>query len=191
MSVAPFGNDRFITMQPSVACIDVTAEDIEVSIVMPCLDEARTVGQCIQEALQTFRSLDLRGEVIVADNGSTDRSREIALAGGARVVEVLERGYGRALRAGIGAARGRYIIMGDADNSYDFADLGLFIVRLREGHDLIVGNRFLGGIKPGAMPWAHRYVGNPVLSGLLNLFFFTVRSATAASAPSGKSPSTG
>jgi len=117
--------------------------------------------------------LDLRGEVVVADNGSDDGSPEIAVTHGARVVNVACKGYGSALQGGIAAARGRYVIMGDADDSYDFSRLGPFVERLRAGDDLVVGNRFKGGIRPGAMPWLHRYVGNPLLSGVLNLFFHT------------------
>ena len=143
----------------------------EVSVVMPCLDEARTVGRCVEKALRSLRELDVRGEVIVADNGSTDGSREIARTNGARVVFAERRGYGSALRAGIEAARGRYVIMGDADDSYDFSRLGPFLERLQRGDELVMGNRFLGGIRPGAMPWLHRYVGNPVLTGVLNLLF--------------------
>ena len=112
-----------------------------------------------------------RGEVVIADNGSNDGSQQIARDHGARVIEVAKRGYGHALRAGIHAARGRYIIMGDSDDSYDFSELGPFVDRLRGGYDLVMGNRFRGGILPGAMPWLHRYVGNPLLTGILNLFF--------------------
>ncbi len=111
------------------------------------------------------------GEVVVADNGSTDGSQAIAREHGARVIDVQRRGYGHALRAGIQAAQGRYIIMGDADDSYDFTALRPFVERLRAGYELVMGNRFQGGIRPGAMPWLHRYVGNPVLTGILNLFF--------------------
>lgn len=147
--------------------------EIEVSVVMPCLNEARTVGRCVAKAVHALEQLGVRGEVIVADNGSTDGSQEIARSTGARVVSVARRGYGSALQAGIAAARGRYVIMGDADDSYDFSRLELFIERLRAGDDLVMGNRFRGGILPGAMPWLHRYVGNPVLTGILNLFFRT------------------
>jgi hypothetical protein len=149
------------------------AADLEVSVVMPCLNEARTVGRCVQKAVAALEIMGVRGEVIVADNGSTDGSRELAREHGARVVEVPRRGYGSALQAGIAAARGTYVIMGDADDSYDFARLEPFVERLRQGDDLVMGNRFKGGIKPGAMPWLHRYVGNPILSGILNLFFRT------------------
>jgi glycosyltransferase involved in cell wall biosynthesis len=150
---------------------DVVATEIEVSVVMPCLNEACTVATCVDKARAELERLGVRGEVIVADNGSTDGSQEIAEARGARVVLVSRRGYGAALQAGIAAARGRYIIMGDSDDSYDFSHLGPFVERLRQGDELVMGNRFRGGIRPGAMPWLHRYVGNPVLTGILNLFF--------------------
>ena len=136
----------------------------ELSVVMPCLDEARTIGICIRKAQASFERLGIQGEVVVADNGSTDGSREIAEELGARVVPVAQRGYGAALTGGIAAARGRWVIMGDADDSYDFADLEPFVRRLQEGYDLVGGNRFKGGIREGAMPWLHRYLGNPVLS---------------------------
>jgi glycosyltransferase involved in cell wall biosynthesis len=147
--------------------------DLELSVVMPCLNEALTVGRCVAKAVAELKRLGVRGEVVVADNGSTDGSREIAREHGARVVEVARKGYGSALQAGIAAARGTYVIMGDADDSYDFSNLEPFILRLRQGDDLVMGNRFKGGIKPGAMPFLHRYLGNPVLSGILNLFFRT------------------
>jgi hypothetical protein len=146
-------------------------EEVEVTVVMPCLNEALTVGTCVDKAVACLRALGVRGEVIVADNGSTDGSQQIAEEHGARVVPVERRGYGAALQGGIAAARGRYVLMADADDSYDFTNLGPFIDRLRAGDELVMGNRFKGGIKPGAMPWLHRYVGNPVLTGLLNLFF--------------------
>jgi glycosyltransferase involved in cell wall biosynthesis len=146
---------------------------IEVSVVMPCLNEVRTVGRCVEKARRALDRFADGGEVIVADNGSTDGSQEVARAHGARVVAVTSRGYGNALRGGIAAARGTYVVMGDADDSYDFGNLEPFITRLRAGDELVMGNRFKGGIEPGAMPWLHRYVGNPVLSGLLNLFFRT------------------
>lgn len=149
------------------------AEKIELSVVMPCLDEARTVGICVAEAIRGLRSAGVAGEVIVADNNSTDASAEVARAHGARVVGVSERGYGSALRGGIAAARGRFVIIGDADASYDFEVLGPFVEALRRGDDLVLGNRFRGGIRPGAMPWLHRYVGNPALTGLLNLLYRT------------------
>jgi hypothetical protein len=150
-----------------------TAEDLEVSVVMPCLNEARTVGRCVEKARNCLLRMGVRGEVVVADNGSTDGSPDIARAHGALVVAVKGRGYGCALQGGITAARGRFVIMGDADDSYDFGKLEPFVWRLREGYELVMGNRFRGGILPGAMPRLHRYLGNPVLSGLLNLFFRT------------------
>jgi glycosyltransferase involved in cell wall biosynthesis len=146
-----------------VAERDATHEP-DLSVVMPCLNEARTLGTCILKAQASFERLGIHGEVVVADNGSTDGSREIAEELGARVVPVEQRGYGAALTGGIAAARGRWVIMGDADDSYDFADLEPFVRRLQEGYDLVAGNRFKGGIQPGAMPWLHRWLGNPVLS---------------------------
>jgi len=146
-------------------------DPVEVSVVMPCLNEARTVGVCIDKALACLQKLNAKGEVVVADNGSTDGSQDIARAHGARIVPVERKGYGSALQGGIAAARGKFVIMGDADDSYDFSRLDGFIERLREGYDLVMGNRFRGGIMPGAMPWMHRYIGNPILSGILNLFF--------------------
>ncbi len=146
-------------------------ESIELSIVMPCLNEAETLATCIDKARSFLERNRISGEVIVADNGSTDGSQDIAKAHGARVVDVTERGYGAALMGGIEAARGRYIIMGDADDSYDFTNLESFVEKLREGYDLVMGNRFMGGIMPGAMPPLHKYLGNPVLTGLGRLFF--------------------
>lgn len=144
---------------------------IELSIVMPCLNEAATVATCIGKALACMERLSIAGEVVVADNGSTDGSQEIARAAGARVVPVTARGYGAALKGGIAAAQGRYVIMGDADDSYDFSRLDGFVAKLRAGYELVMGNRFKGGILPGAMPFLHRYLGNPVLSFLGRLFF--------------------
>jgi hypothetical protein len=146
---------------------------VELSIVMPCLDEAETVATCVEKALGFLRSAGVDGEVVVADNGSTDGSQALAAAAGARVVPVAEKGYGSALMGGIRAARGRYVIMGDADDSYDFTSLQPFLDRLRAGADLVMGNRFRGGIAPGAMPALHRYLGNPVLSRLGRLLFKT------------------
>src|SRR6267154_1346802 len=146
-------------------------EDMELSVVMPCLNEKATVGVCVKKALNAMERHGIRGEVIVADNGSTDGSREIAAQFGARVVPIEARGYGSALRGGITAARGRFVLMGDADDSYDFSQLDLFVGKLREGNDLVMGNRFQGGILPGAMPPLHRYLGNPVLTGIGRLFF--------------------
>jgi glycosyltransferase involved in cell wall biosynthesis len=136
----------------------------ELSVVMPCLNEAATIGICIRKAFEAFERLGIDGEVVVADNGSTDGSQEIAEELGARVVPVDAKGYGSALIGGIAAARGRWVIMGDADDSYDFSDLQPFVSRLREGYELVNGNRFKGGIREGAMPWLHRWLGNPVLS---------------------------
>jgi len=144
---------------------------LELSIVMPCLDEAKTVGQCVARARAALARLQIAGEVIVADNGSTDGSREIAERAGARVVPVAARGYGAALAAGIAAARGTYVLMGDADLTYDFDAIDPFVERLRAGDDLVMGNRFRGGVEKGAMPFLHRYIGNPVLSFLGRLFY--------------------
>jgi hypothetical protein len=143
----------------------------EVSIVMPCLNEAETLAACIDKARRALDGAEIRGEIIVADNGSTDGSQALAAKLGARVIHVSAQGYGNALMGGINAARGQYVIMGDADDSYDFSDLTPFVERLRAGYDLVMGNRFKGGIKGGAMPASHRYVGNPVLTAIGRLFF--------------------
>jgi hypothetical protein len=145
--------------------------ELELSIVMPCLDEAETVGRCVAKARAFLARRGVAGEVVVADNGSSDGSRELAAAAGARVVDVPERGYGAALAGGIAAARGRFVVMGDADDSYDFSGLDPFLERLRAGADLVMGDRFAGGIAPGAMPFLHRYLGNPLLSLLGRLLF--------------------
>jgi glycosyltransferase involved in cell wall biosynthesis len=144
---------------------------LELTILMPCLDEAATVGRCVGKAKAYLARAGIEGEVLVADNGSRDGSQAIATAAGARVVDVDRRGYGAALLAGIHAAGGRYVIMGDADDSYDFSDLDGFVARLREGFGLVMGNRFRGDIRPGAMPFLNRYLGNPILSFLGALFF--------------------
>lgn len=149
---------------------------IELSIVMPCLNEAETLAVCIEKAQKGLKAAGISGEVLVADNGSTDGSIQIAEKGGARVVHVATKGYGNALRGGIEAARGRWILMGDADDSYDFGEAGRFVEKLREGHDLVMGCRLPSGggtIKPGAMPWKNRWIGNPSLSFLGRLFFKT------------------
>lgn len=143
----------------------------ELSVVMPCLNEAETIGTCVDKAWAALRGAGIDGEVIVADNGSKDGSQKIALERGARLVPVAERGYGAALIGGFNAARGRYLIMMDADDSYDFADIPNFLEKLRGGAGLVMGNRFQGGIRPGAMPPLHRYLGNPVLSFLGRLIF--------------------
>lgn len=150
--------------------------ELELTILMPCLNEAETLAACIGKARGYLERTGISGEVLVADNGSTDGSQAIAEAAGARVVPVSQRGYGAALAGGIDAARGRYVIMGDADDSYDFSQLDPFVAALRRGSALVMGNRFAGGIAPGAMPWHHRYIGNPVLSSLGRLFFGTVAS---------------
>ena len=144
---------------------------VELSIVMPCLNEEETVGICVRKAIASLKDAGIAGEVIVADNGSTDRSVSIALAEGARVVNIAEKGYGNALKGGIGAARGEYVLMADADDSYDYSHAPRFIAQLRAGSELVMGNRFRGGISDHAMPFLHRYLGNPVLSGLGRLFF--------------------
>jgi glycosyltransferase involved in cell wall biosynthesis len=151
----------------------LTSKDkkVELSIVMPCLNEAETLGSCIKKA-QTFLAAEkIDGEVIISDNGSTDGSQEIALTNGARLVHAKIKGYGIALREGINNASGSYVIMGDADESYDFSDLMPFVNKLRQGCDLVMGNRFKGGVRKGAMPFLHRYLGNPVLSFIGRLFF--------------------
>jgi hypothetical protein len=144
---------------------------MELTILMPCLNEAATVARCVAKARGFLERAGIAGEVLVADNGSDDGSAALAERAGARVVQVAERGYGAALSAGIAAARGRYVIMGDADDSYDFSRLEPFVEKLREGIPLVMGNRFKGGIQPGAMPALHRYLGNPVLSFIGRLFF--------------------
>ena len=143
----------------------------ELTILMPCLNEAETLATCVAKARRYLEENGVSGEVLVADNGSTDGSQAIAEAGGARVVAVPSKGYGAALIGGIEAARGRYVVMGDADDSYDFSSLSGYLERLRAGADLVMGNRFKGGIGEGAMPFLHRYLGNPVLSFLGRLFF--------------------
>lgn len=148
-----------------------TTSQIELSIVMPCLNEAETLATCIRKAQGYLERSGVVGEIVIADNGSTDGSQEIARDLGARVVDVAEKGYGSALMGGIEASLGRYVIMGDADDSYDFSNLDPFVERLRAGDDLVMGNRFLGGIEPGAMPPLHKYLGNPVLSFIGRLFF--------------------
>lgn len=153
------------------------SDTIAVSIVMPCLNEAATVGKCIDRANQALvmikEKFGLLGEVVIADNGSTDGSQEISRARGARVVDVPDKGYGAALKGGFAAAHGQYLIMGDSDCSYDFVESVPMVEKLMNGADVCMGSRFLGEIKPGAMPWKNRYIGNPVLSAVLRLFFQT------------------
>lgn len=143
----------------------------KMSIVMPCLNEAETLAVCINKAKHFLNTNNIVGEIIIADNGSVDGSQGIAISAGAKVVHVESKGYGSALMGGIEAAQGEYIIMGDADDSYDFSNLQDFLSALDEGYDLVMGNRFKGGIMPGAMPFLHRYLGNPALSGIARLFF--------------------
>ncbi len=144
---------------------------VELTVLMPCLNEALTVETCVLKARRFLENSDVAGEVLVADNGSTDGSQLLARAAGARVVQIEQKGYGAALRGGIGAAQGRFVIMADADDSYDLSDLGGFLERLRLGFNLVVGNRFKGGLKPRAMPLLNRYVGNPVLSLIGRMLF--------------------
>ena len=143
----------------------------ELTILMPCLNEGETIGICIEKAQKFLRDYQINGEVIIADNGSSDESVKIAQGMGARVINVSDKGYGAALLGGIGASLGKYIIMGDSDNSYNFMDLMRFLEKLRDGYDLVMGNRFKGQIMPGAMPPLHRYFGNPILTGIGKLFF--------------------
>ncbi|HEX7377815.1 MAG TPA: glycosyltransferase family 2 protein [Pirellulales bacterium] len=144
---------------------------LELSVVMPCLNEAATVGRCVAKARRAMEDACVEGEVIVADNGSVDGSVQIAEAAGARVAPAERKGYGAALAAGFAAARGTFVIMGDADDSYDFSHLPRFLEKLRAGDDLVMGDRFAGGILPGAMPPLHRYLGNPLLSGIGRVLF--------------------
>lgn len=149
----------------------MNSPEMELSIVLPCLNEELTVGTCVAKAVGFLKKHHIHGEVLVADNGSTDRSIEIATREGARVVHVERKGYGSALRGGFEAARGKYLIMADSDDSYDLINLMPFLEKLREGYALVMGNRFKGGIMKGAMPWHHRYIGNPILSFIGKLFF--------------------
>ncbi len=147
------------------------AARVYVSAVMPCLNEEKTIGLCIEKAQRAFREMGVVGEVVVADNGSTDDSVAIAESLGARVAREARKGYGSALMAGIAVARGSIVVMADADDSYDWTSLGNFVKKIEEGHDLVMGNRFKGGIEPGAMPALHRYLGNPVLSTLARVMY--------------------
>lgn len=165
---------RSETIEPaaeSVSSSTGAASEIEVSVVMPCLDEAESIRECVKLAQTGLRDSGAVGEIVIADNGSADGSQEIARSMGARVVDVPRKGYGAALMGGFEAARGTFIVMGDADASYDFSSLGPFVERLRAGDDLVMGNRFKGGIKEGAMPFLNRHLGNPVLSFFGRLFF--------------------
>ena len=165
-------------MSDAVDCIgspvcELTAarEKPEISVVFPCLNEVETVGTCVRKAFQALRDHGIHGEVIVADNGSTDGSQEIARSAGARVVQVPEKGYGSALRGGVREARAEYVLMADSDDSYDISHLPRFVEELRAGADLVMGNRFRGGIQRDAMPFLHRYLGNPILTSIGRLFF--------------------
>lgn len=151
----------------------MTEKEPLVSVVMPCLNEEKTIGICIEKAKKALHAMNLNGEIIVSDNGSTDRSVEIAKSTGARVVHQPLKGYGSAYIKGISEAKGKYIVMADSDNTYDLADIERFITPLKNGYDMVVGSRFKGEIMPGAMPFLHRYVGNPLLTGFLNLLFRT------------------
>ena len=153
------------------ASVESEKSSIEVSVVIPCLNEANSLGLCVSKALLAFQSAGLRGEVVVSDNGSTDGSVELAEKLGARVIHAEQKGYGAALQAGIRASCGQFIVMGDADDSYDFTEVPRFVEAWRKGYDVVMGNRFKGEIKPGAMPWHHKYIGNPVLSAALNVLF--------------------
>jgi glycosyltransferase involved in cell wall biosynthesis len=155
----------------NVQALERAGPEIELSVVMPCLNEAGTVGTLVEKVISTLREHGITGEVIVADNGSTDGSQAIAEDRGARVVHIEARGYSNALRGGITHARGNYVLVGDADGSYDFSHIPRFLERLRAGYDLVVGNRFKGSIAPGAMPFLHRYVGVPVLSAIARVLY--------------------
>jgi glycosyltransferase involved in cell wall biosynthesis len=157
---------------PTVSSTPAEAKQLLVSVVIPCLDEAASIGRCVELARNVLDDNDLPGEVVVVDNGSTDGSAELAERAGARVVQEQRRGYGSAYLAGFAAARGAYLVMADADLTYDFNDIPRFLERLEGGAELVIGDR-MDNIKPGAMPWLHRYVGNPVLTGVLNLFYDT------------------
>jgi hypothetical protein len=146
--------------------VEASVPDVEVTVLLPCLNEAETLASCIRKAQASLAELGVNGEVLISDNGSTDGSQQIARELGARVIHASVRGYGGALIAGIAAAAGRYVIMADSDDSYDLAHLGSFVDELRKGRDVVMGNRFKGGIQPGAMPFLHRWLGNPVLSWL-------------------------
>lgn len=146
-------------------------EALELSVILPCLNEEETVGTCVRKTIKTMKEAGIAGEVVVADNGSTDRSVEIAAAEGARIVRVEQKGYGNAIKGGVAASRGTFLLMADSDDSYDFRHIPRFIEKLRQGADLVMGNRFLGGIEQNAMPFLHRYLGNPVLTAIGRLFF--------------------
>jgi hypothetical protein len=160
-----------LVAEPGSTISDAPKPDLELTILLPCLNESETLATCIRKA-QTFLEMNgIRGEVLVSDNGSSDGSQEIASRCGARVVHVTARGYGEALIRGSREAKGNYIIMGDSDDSYDFSNLSPFVEKLFAGYDVVIGNRLTGGIKPGAMPWKNRWIGTPTLTGVGRLFF--------------------
>ncbi len=169
--MSTFTNDALTEREPTASQNEQGKNEFLLSVVMPCLNEAESLAPCVKVARDAIQRAGIKGEVIVADNGSTDGSVELAESLGARVVHVEAKGYGSALRGGFAAARGKYILMGDADGSYDFGHLQRFLDRLDEGNDLVMGDRFGGGIAPGAMPPLHRYFGNPGLSWMGRLFF--------------------
>src|SRR4051794_14886743 len=156
-----------------VTATSAATDDFLVSVVIPALNEAESIVACVRRSIETMNEHGIRGEVIVADNGSTDGTPELAREAGARVINEQRKGYGSAYLAGFASARGKYIVMGDADETYDFSEIARFIAPLDDGADFVMGSRLRGKIHPGAMPWLHRYVGNPVLTGVLNLFFKT------------------
>lgn len=158
-------------LTPTLADLTNSERTLELTVVLPCLNEAETVAVCVRKALRALQDNGIAGEVVVADNGSTDGSQDLARAEGARVVDVETKGYGSALRSGIHAARGKYVLMADADDSYDLSHIPRFIENLRKGSDVVMGNRFRGGIAENAMPFLHRYLGNPVLTWIGRIFF--------------------
>jgi glycosyltransferase involved in cell wall biosynthesis len=161
------------TASSPVTATSAATDELLVSVVIPALNEAESIEACVRRSIDTMEQHGIRGEVIVADNGSDDGTPELARSAGARVIHEQRKGYGSAYLAGFASARGKYIVMGDADETYDFGEIARFIEPLDEGADLVMGSRLRGKIHPGAMPWLHRYVGNPVLTGVLNLFFRT------------------
>ena len=161
------------TASSPVAATSAVTDELLVSVVIPALNEAESIVACVRRSIDTMGDHGIRGEVIVADNGSTDGTPELAREAGARVINEQRKGYGSAYLAGFASARGKYIVMGDADETYDFSEIARFIEPLEDGADFVMGSRLRGKIHPGAMPWLHRYVGNPVLTGVLNLFFKT------------------
>src|SRR5690242_8490910 len=161
------------TASSPITATSAATDELTVSVVIPALNEAESIEACVRRSIDTMEKHGIRGEVIVADNGSDDGTPEIAREAGARVIHESRKGYGSAYLAGFAAARGKYIVMGDADETYDFAEIARFVEPLEEGADFVMGSRLRGRIHRGAMPWLHRYVGNPVLTGVLNAFFRT------------------